>query len=445
MKKLARIIAAASLLVGLLATHTPTLAQSVPDPGLLEEINKIRAIDNHAHPLPALDDGKKDEEFDIADSIPPEALPIRLRLNNSEYLAAWKDLYGYPHSDFSDAHLRELLDTKRRIKREKGDAYPAWVLDKLGTDVMFSNRFLMGKGLTAPRFRWVWHANPLLFPLNNDAIRKANPQRDEDFGTEERWLKRFMEEMKVSALPASLDDYLGKVVIPLLEARQRVGVPAVKFYAAYLRSLDFADVPESEARVIYGKYAAGGKPDAAEYKKLQDYLFRRIALECKRLDIAVHIHVGIGAGGWFHNSTASPFLLENVFNTPPLRGTKFVMIHGGLPFAAASRFLLNRENVYLDFSAQGFLTSTRELSQVLRSYLEFLPERILFGTDAYPLAHTVGWEEIGWLATRNARHALALALTGMMNDGDITRARAVELARMVLRENAIRLYGIKGL
>jgi hypothetical protein len=28
-----------------------------------------------------------------------------------------------------------------------------------------------------------------------------------------------------------------------------------------------------------------------------------------------------------------------------------------------------------------------------------------------------------------------------MRDGEITRARALEIARMVLRENALRLYG----
>jgi hypothetical protein len=31
----------------------------------------------------------------------------------------------------------------------------------------------------------------------------------------------------------------------------------------------------------------------------------------------------------------------------------------------------------------------------------------------------------------------------MMNDGEITRDRALELARMVLRENAIKLYGLQ--
>jgi predicted TIM-barrel fold metal-dependent hydrolase len=98
--------------------------------------------------------------------------------------------------------------------------------------------------------------------------------------------------------------------------------------------------------------------------------------------------------------------------------------------------------VYADFSSQTFLTTARELSQVLRSWLELRPEKVLFGTDAYPLTTAVGWEEIGWLAINTARQALALALTGMMQDGEITRERASELARMVMRENAIRLYGL---
>ncbi|MEO7659481.1 MAG: amidohydrolase, partial [Pyrinomonadaceae bacterium] len=65
-----------------------------------------------------------------------------------------------------------------------------------------------------------------------------------------------------------------------------------------------------------------------------------------------------------------------------------------------------------------------------------------FGTDAYPLTTAQGWEEIGWLSTKTARQALAIALTEMINDGDITRARASELARMVMRDNAIKLYGL---
>jgi predicted TIM-barrel fold metal-dependent hydrolase len=418
-------------------------AQVIADSALLTEINRIKAIDNHGHPLSFLNEGEKDAEFDVPDSIPPEFLPVRLRDNNPEYLEAWRVLYGYKYNDFNEAHLRELKEMKRRVKREKGENYPAWVLDQSGIETMFANRRALGRGLTAPRFQWVWQANPLLFPLDNEESKKSNPQREADFTGDEKQLKDFLAETKLGKLPGSLDEYVNKLVVPMLERRKRSGAIAVKFYAAYMRSLDFADAPEIEASRVYAKYADGKNAPASEYKVLQDYLFRRIALECGRIGLVVHIHVGAGAGGWFYNSTASPFLLDSVLNDPKLRKTKFVLIHGGLPFAQATKFLLDKENVYADFSSQTFLSSTRELSGVIRSWLEFMPEKVLFGTDAYASTSIVGWEETAWLTTKSARLALAIALTEMMKDGEITRLRASELARMVMRDNAINLYGLK--
>jgi hypothetical protein len=67
----------------------------------------------------------------------------------------------------------------------------------------------------------------------------------------------------------------------------------------------------------------------------------------------------------------------------------------------------------------------------------------MFGTDLWPGSPEIGWEEIGWQTTHSGREALAIALTGMMQDHEITRARADEIARMVLRGNAIKLYGWK--
>ena len=105
--------------------------------------------------------------------------------------------------------------------------------------------------------------------------------------------------------------------------------------------------------------------------------------------------------------------------------------------------MMGRPNVYADFSEQDGVLSTHALAEVLRDWLELYPEKILFGTDLSPGSPGTDWEESGYVAAANARKALALALTGMMNDGEITRERAVELARMVLRENAIKLYGLK--
>ena len=105
--------------------------------------------------------------------------------------------------------------------------------------------------------------------------------------------------------------------------------------------------------------------------------------------------------------------------------------------------LMSKPNVYADFSAQTFLIYPRELSEVLRNWLESLPDKALFGTDAFSFGPEVDWGEVAWLSNTSARQALALALTGMINDGEIDRTRAIELARMVLHDNAAKLYGLK--
>ena len=77
----------------------------------------------------------------------------------------------------------------------------------------------------------------------------------------------------------------------------------------------------------------------------------------------------------------------------------------------------------------------------IRDLLEWYPEKALFGTDLYPNTPEINWEEIGWQTTQSAREALAIALTGMIQDGQITREHALELAHMVLHDNAAKLYG----
>jgi predicted TIM-barrel fold metal-dependent hydrolase len=169
-------------------------------------------------------------------------------------------------------------------------------------------------------------------------------------------------------------------------------------------------------------------------------LFRYVAREAGRLGLAVHIHCISGAGGYYRQSGSDPLLLESAFNDPTLRKTNFVVVHGGYPFTKQMGSLLSKPNVYADFSAQTFFTYPRELSEILRNWLESYPDKVLFGTDAFSFGPAVDWGEVAWLSNTTARQALALALTGMVNDREITRAQAIRLARMVLRENAIKLY-----
>ena len=86
------------------------------------------------------------------------------------------------------------------------------------------------------------------------------------------------------------------------------------------------------------------------------------------------------------------------------------------------------------------MESPHRLGEVLRDWIEWYPEKILFGTDLYPGSGAYDWEEIGWQTSQTGRQALGIALTEMVQSGEITVLRANEIARMVLRENAIKLY-----
>jgi predicted TIM-barrel fold metal-dependent hydrolase len=106
-------------------------------------------------------------------------------------------------------------------------------------------------------------------------------------------------------------------------------------------------------------------------------------------------------------------------------------------------FLLGKPNVYADFSEQDALISTRAMAAVLRNWLEAFPEKVMFGTDLSPGSPEIGWEETGYSNAKTGREGLALALTEMVNDGEISKDRAVEIARMVMRRTALELYGLK--
>src|ERR1700685_4672679 len=306
-------------------------AQLQIDPQIAGEIAKIKAIDNHAHPvLPAAGDSGYDAL--PAEHMDPYTEPVRMRAGSPPVAEASRKLFGTtPRPD--------------RIAQER-EGYPNWVLDQLGIETMLANRVSLGPGIAPPRFLWVPFDDALMFPLDNSTLASANSDRKAFFDDEDRLLARYMKECGYVKPPASLGEYLQKIVDPTLERQKRGGAVAVKFEAAYLRSLDFDDVPRAEADGAY--------LHKAPYKQLQDYLFRFIAAEAGRLGMAVHLHVAWGPGGYFHLAGTHPLVLESVFNDPRLHATNLVLLHGGWPFTREITALLTKPNVYADYSAQTF-------------------------------------------------------------------------------------------
>jgi len=419
-------------------------AQASVDPSLLAEIRKIRAIDNHAHPPKLTAAGEKDDDFDAlpCDPLEPTAAGLFTRPDNPQYLAAWKDLWGYTYDDHTPAHLKDIDAAKSRAHGAHGDEYPSWILGRVAIDIQLSNRVAMGRGLTDSHHRWVPFDDALLFPLDNAPLAAQTPDRRFFFSREDMLRSRYLREAGLGELPATLAEYTSRVVTPTLEAQKRQGAVAIKFEVAYLRSLDFAQPSVDSAAAMYARYARGGSPDTTQYRRLQDYLFHYVASEAGRLGLPVHIHTGAGCGSYFYLAGANPLLLEGVLNDASLRKTVFVLLHGGaVSFTPALGYLMMKPNVYADMSQQTWMESPQHLATTLRYWLEWYPEKILFGTDLSPGGSPeIDWEEIAWQTNDTARRALGIALTGMMRDGEITRAQAVDMARGVLRGNAERLY-----
>lgn len=385
-----------------------------------------------------------DTEYDAlpVDAMQPSPLPVRLDPSNAEFTGAWRDLYGYRHDDMNPAHVKDVIAAKQKIRQEKGDGYSDWVLDKLGIDIMLANRVAMGRGLNPSRFKWVPFDDALIFPFNDEGLGKRDPDRKNFLAAEKKLLKRYLDDAGLTAMPLKLDDYL-PFVTRTLEHQKQNGAIALKFEAVYLRTLDFGNPAKADAERIFSIYSGGGLPTNDEYKTVQDYLFRYIAVEAGRLGMPVHLHLGIGAGGYFGMAGSNPLLLEPVLNDPALRKTNFVLLHGGWPWTKEMQTLLTKPNVWTDFSLQTLFFYPRALSETLRGWLEFMPDKILFATDASPITPEISWEETGWMSQTTGREALGLALTGMLRDGEISRDRAIELAHMVLRDNARKLYGMK--
>ena len=410
-------------------------AHDVIDSKLLGEIQRIRAIDNHMH-ADAVDASRPDRwKAGNPLGVPryPDVLP--LARDNPEWRLSWKALYGYRHDDAELAHLQALLAGKRKAMAENGPGWPVRVLDAAGVEIALVNTVKRGVGLDNSRFRWVPYAEPLLAPFAPGRAQLLYSGGDVT-------LQGLLDEAGLKEMPATLADYREKLIRPTLARWHQQGAVAIKFLTAYRRAMDF-DCGTVEPDDLFRKSSIGADDRAADL--LDAFLFCEIAEIAGQEGLAVHIHTGNGDGPYFNNDRADPSRLERVLNHKRLRKTSFVLLHGGWPNYLVTQAMIDKPNTYADFSAQTFYLSTHGLSEVLRSWLSWHPEKVLFGSDAYSDVDSplVDWEEKEWLLTHKSRRALAIALTAMVADGEITRERAGTIARMVLRDNAAKLYGLE--
>jgi uncharacterized protein len=403
---------------------------------LLKQIDAIPLYDNHSHP------GFADDPDVDAMAAPPEASTmLRLREDNPEFVDAAKALFHYPYKDFQPEHAKWLADKAKAAEQAGGVLYFDEILDKLNTDICLANRAIMAPYLDPKRFHWVFFGDSFFFPFDNARQTASTPDMGVYIPLQEKMLARYKKQEGVESLPADLAGYEDFVRRTMTDNQQKHGGVAIKYEAAYFRSLHFSDPPREHAEAVYNRYRAGGEPSPAEYREFQDYIFRVMVDQAGKLHLPMHFHTAVGIGDYFSLRNGNVLNLENVLRDPRYRNVTFVLLHGGWPYEREAALLTAVKNVYLDTSLQSQMLYPSQFKEVLKQLLTLYPDKMMYGSDAFPFNDALGAEEGFWLAARTTRTALAAALAELVEEGAITETKAMELARNYLHDNAARLYG----
>jgi len=208
------------------------------------------------------------------------------------------------------------------------------------------------------------------------------------------------------------------------------GAIAFKSVIAYRTGLDVEPLAESEARANFNSHRRD--PELTQ-KPLRDFLL------CHTLDVArergiwMHIHAAIGDPDIVYQR-ANPAQLYPLLHTERFRRNRVVLIHGGWPWvgeAAALAAIL--PNVYLDVS-EGNLFGMPNVRQRIYETLEACSyAKVLYGADG---SHP----EALWIGAQRYKAVLGRVLDELVDDGFCGRAEAYGIGRMIMHDNAVRLY-----
>jgi predicted TIM-barrel fold metal-dependent hydrolase len=396
-------------------------------------LDKVPAIDMHSHLL-------KPGEFNPSLA---NVGPLQLRSTHPSLPTVIRQRFGVSAQPDNWQATIKMIDAARNKMVARLGETGYWLnhLDFTVTEIALVNQYSR-RGIDGKRLLWVPHATTLLFPLPADHLMERSPSHKTGITEAQQNLKEFLKEGGLAESPADLPSYV-RFVDATLRRWQQQGAVGIKFWDAYLRTLRIADVPAARATILYSK-GQTAPLSRDEYLAVQDYLWRHILIEAGKINLPVHIHSSFGVPPFLRTLESDVRNLEDVLADPRFFKTQVVLIHGGAPWYEVAGYLALKPNVWIDTSAIAFLRPVPDFANILRQYLIFAPEKVLYGTDASAYPSVPGGADVHHLlVSRAARDGLYVALSSMIRDGVIDERQALDMGRGVLRENARRLHGWK--
>lgn len=235
----------------------------------------------------------------------------------------------------------------------------------------------------------------------------------------------------------TLADYV-KSLRTAFEKELSKGMTAVKIFAAYSRPLEFENVKTETAAKVFRSVVNSEETRVFPFKDikpLQDYMLCRLLDLAREYKVPVAIHTGLQAGEGNIIGNSHPALMTNIFSDYP--DVSFVLYHGSYPFGGElSAIAKNYKNVYIDMNWLYSISPTYS-ERYLSEWLETVPvSRLMgFGGDAMVVENV--YSEL-----LTAKRIISNVLCKKVRDGYLTEAEAKMVGKMILYDNAARLYNL---
>ena len=324
----------------------------------------------------------------------------------------WRDLFGV--EDLT-ADTAEILT--ERMRTAVKDGWTRQVFDRAGIDYALNNPF-------GPKMVFNPDFDPACFIC------------DMVDGFTSLQIAELAQESGLDIL--CLNDYLK--VIDWYFDQYAAKASACKVGRAYDRSLYFEDVSQSSVESIFNRqiafYGQNDRPGRSEVMALENFILHYLCRKCGEYGLRMKFHTGLqeGNGNLISNSRAAR--LANLFLKYPK--TLFDIYHISYPYQEEAITLVkNFANVTMDFCWVWIINPAagrRALSEMLDS----LPASKLhgFGGDYIFVEGTYGHAAI-------ARREIARVLCEKVEEGRFSEEYALQVGRMLLRDNAIENFGLQ--
>jgi hypothetical protein len=228
--------------------------------------------------------------------------------------------------------------------------------------------------------------------------------------------------------------FVGLVRTRLDEGLRQPGCVGLKSVIAYLTGLNVGPQDPSEAAGQYPAFRQ--QPEKQAFKALRDYCFHVGLQLCMEHDKPLQVHCGFGDDD-IRFSLVAPHHLYELLAFPPYSACLVVLVHGGHPWAGEAAIMTSLlPNVYMDISETCPFISYG-VADLLWKVLQIAPlSKVMYGSDAFHLP------ELYWLGAKLGRYGVGEALSRLVSAGFANVAEAQQIARSVLHDNAVELYGL---